>query len=610
VKIGSWDGLATVFALRAGLAAALALVVGINLLWWRANVRAARHSESVARTYQAIATLEEMLARSTDIETAQRGFALTGDSDFLTPFIQATNRIPELSASLRALAVSPALKARLENLEPLLTAHVKAYRDRIESRSKSGVAFEQRFRQESKQRMDGIRNLIGEMVNDENRVLAQDASESMQITRLERLINIAGAGVSVGLLLAVFTALWRENSRRRFSEAALRQSCELVEHQVEQRTAELRRSQEGLKQTMEKLEQDITRRKQAEQQVRRAKIEWERTFDCVPDLIAVLGKDDRIVHANRAMAERMGLTPEDCVGRICYESVHGMECAIPGCPHQAAMADGKQHITELHEPRLGGDFLVSATPLLDDQGACIGSVHIARDITERKRLEREILEASDSELSQLGRDLHDGVGQQLTALGLFVASLQNEVRAQSPQLLPSIKNLGGELRETIRQVRLLSHGLSPIPFEGNGLASALGDLAEHTRSMAKIECTFEADAEIVVADTHVATHLFRISQEAVNNALKHSGATTVHLSLHAAGRELTLGISDDGQGFSTITNPGNGLGLRAMKYRADLIGGRLEIHSKPGEGTRIICAIQNQPRHHAAKPQEFKTAQA
>lgn len=143
------------------------------------------------------------------------------------------------------------------------------------------------------------------------------------------------------------------------------------------------------------LARDVTERKRAEEALRRAKDAWERTFDSVPDLIAILDDCHRIVQMNRAMAERLGCTATECVGLPCYRVVHGTEAPPSFCPHAASMADQREHGVEVHEQRLGGDFLVSTTPMMDDEGRMIGSVHVARDITKRKRIEKELLEEKE-----------------------------------------------------------------------------------------------------------------------------------------------------------------------------------------------------------------------
>ncbi|MCW3995851.1 MAG: PAS domain S-box protein [Candidatus Bathyarchaeota archaeon] len=133
--------------------------------------------------------------------------------------------------------------------------------------------------------------------------------------------------------------------------------------------------------------QDITERKKIEQSLYRAKVDWERTFNSVPDLIAILDDNHRIIRANKAMAQALGTTPEKCIGLHCYTCVHGTESPPSTCPHSKSMIDKHEHIAEVHEDRLGGDFIVSTTPLKDENESFIGSVHVARDITERKKAE-------------------------------------------------------------------------------------------------------------------------------------------------------------------------------------------------------------------------------
>ncbi|HUK85213.1 MAG TPA: PAS domain S-box protein, partial [Candidatus Acidoferrum sp.] len=136
--------------------------------------------------------------------------------------------------------------------------------------------------------------------------------------------------------------------------------------------------------------EDITERKKAEHELFQAKNDWERTFDTIPDFIAILDNKHRIVRANRAMAEQLGVTAKQAVGLNCYECVHGTSLPPEFCPHAKTLKDGKEHVEEVHESRLGGDFLVSTTPIKDEQGRVTGSVHVARNITERKKTEKEI----------------------------------------------------------------------------------------------------------------------------------------------------------------------------------------------------------------------------
>jgi PAS domain S-box-containing protein len=147
---------------------------------------------------------------------------------------------------------------------------------------------------------------------------------------------------------------------------------------------------------------DISERKEAQDRITRAKVEWERTFDAVPDLVMILDKQHRILRANKAMADRLGCTPQELVGQTCYEVVHASEDPPHFCPHAKVLNDGREHSAEVQEDRLGGHFLVSVNPLRGNEGEIVGSVHVARDITRRKRVE-DALRRSERETSIMKR---------------------------------------------------------------------------------------------------------------------------------------------------------------------------------------------------------------
>ena len=167
--------------------------------------------------------------------------------------------------------------------------------------------------------------------------------------------------------------------------------------------------------------QVTTERKLAVEALRRAKEEWEFTFNAVPDFIAIIDKEHRIVRVNRAMAEALGAEPEDLVDRACHEIMHSSSGPPPFCPHSQLLADGREHAAEVHE--LNRDFLVSASPLTDGQGNLIGSVHVARDITERKRAEEALRRAHD--------ELEERVRERTADLNRTVEQLQFEIEERN-----------------------------------------------------------------------------------------------------------------------------------------------------------------------------------
>ena len=138
------------------------------------------------------------------------------------------------------------------------------------------------------------------------------------------------------------------------------------------------------------LELDIADRKKAERELVRSREEWVETFNAIPDHIAILDEKHRIVRANKAMANRLGISQEQAPGLPCYKCVHGAGEPIKACPHSLMLNDHKQHIAEIHEDALGGDFLVSVTPIFDETGQLKGGAHVARDITDRKKKEEDL----------------------------------------------------------------------------------------------------------------------------------------------------------------------------------------------------------------------------
>src|SRR6266568_5009859 len=227
---------------------------------------------------------------------------------------------------------------------------------------------------------------------------------------------------------------------------------------------------------------DITERKWADEEIRRhveelhrAKEEWERTFDSVPDLIAIIDDTHRVVRVNKTMAERIGREPGQCVGMPCYEAVHGSNLPPDFCTHSRTMGDGGEHNLEYHEERLGGDYLVTTTPLLDSQGRMTGTVHVARDITERKQAEETLRRAHD--------ELEKRVEERTKELAETVEVLLEQI-AERERMEASLKRLNrlyavqGEtaqaiIRDTDRDT--LFHDFCRIAVEeGNFLLSWVG----------------------------------------------------------------------------------------------------------------------------------------
>jgi signal transduction histidine kinase len=222
--------------------------------------------------------------------------------------------------------------------------------------------------------------------------------------------------------------------------------------------------------------------------------------------------------------------------------------------------------------------------------AALGA-RLAEREAERVRLERVILETAEREQRRIGQDLHDGPGQHLTAASLATNGLITALEAVAPVLVPQAESLSRQLRESIAEVRALSHGLAPVALADEGLIHALHELAEATTRNTGARCIFDCASPVSVPDAVLAGHLYRIAQEAVNNALKHAAPSEIRLGLERRGDTLVLEVDDDGDGLPETLAAGGGIGLRVMRHRAKLIGGSFEISSAPAGGTRITCHI-------------------
>jgi signal transduction histidine kinase len=211
---------------------------------------------------------------------------------------------------------------------------------------------------------------------------------------------------------------------------------------------------------------------------------------------------------------------------------------------------------------------------------------------EQVRLEREVLEISESERRRIGHDLHDSLGQRLTAASMTTNAFISTLKAEAPALVERGEELGRQLRETIAEVRSLSHGLAPVALVDDGLMTALTSLAENTRRGGAVRCVFDCAEPVRVTDAEIADHLYRIAQEAVNNALKHAAPSEIRIALECRDHALVLEVDDDGEGLGETMPPVDGIGLRVMRYRARLIDGDLGIGSPPAGGTRISCRVK------------------
>jgi len=245
-------------------------------------------------------------------------------------------------------------------------------------------------------------------------------------------------------------------------------------------------------------------------------------------------------------------------------------------------AGGEKHFYDL-----------TVEPVRDALGQITGITGAAMEVTERKRLEEEILQISETEQRRIGQDLHDGICQHLAGIELKSQSLAQTLAKKAKGPAAQAEQIARHVREVLAQTRSLARGLSPFILEAEGWGPALGELAAHTEKLFNVKCHFHNDRPVAISDPAMATHLYRIAQEALTNAIKHGKASAVEISLTHANDKIVLAITDNGIGFKSPGRPPTGMGLRTMQYRAARIGAALLVQAPAEGGTRILCFFQN-----------------
>lgn len=310
-------------------------------------------------------------------------------------------------------------------------------------------------------------------------------------------------------------------------------------------------------------------------------------------LVVVLDREGRIVRFNRACEQTTGFSFAEVASRkfwelfILPEELEPVKAAFLRLCSGPVPGQYENHwLTRQGESRL---ISWSNNVLLDADGKVEFVIGTGIDVTERKRLEQQILEISNREQQRIGQDLHDGLSQQLAGIELMCQVLQQNLAPQSKAEADRAAEIARYVREAIAHTRNLARGLSPVQLDANGLMSALQELVANVENMFKVKCRFQCDEPILIQNNAAATHLYRIAQEAINNAIKHGKARSILITFRPAGNRRALLVTNDGLEFPKDLKTGQGMGLRIMNYRAGEIGATLQIGSDDGKGTTVMC---------------------
>jgi signal transduction histidine kinase len=310
------------------------------------------------------------------------------------------------------------------------------------------------------------------------------------------------------------------------------------------------------------------------------------------DLVFELRKDGLLIgfHSVTESGNALHLTPDAVIGKRIMDLVTTQVGQVAMHYLEKAFRTGQpqKFVTQYLLPGRLRHFEVRIALRGSGSGTAIATV---RDVTDRETLEREVIENSNRVQMRIGQDIHDGLGQHLTGITFLSRALEKNLAAQERPEAAEAAEISRLVIEALAQTRNLARGLFPVEVENTGICQTLRELARTVEQMFSISCTVECAPDLVITNKDLSTHLFRLAQEAANNAVKHGKAQRVSILLGTNEDQAVLRITDDGGGFPPESERKAGLGLRIMAYRAKRIGGSLDIQAGAHGGTVVTCTF-------------------
>jgi len=382
-------------------------------------------------------------------------------------------------------------------------------------------------------------------------------------------------------------------------------------------------------------------RKRAETGLRESE---ERLRAIVEQATAGMARSDlsgRLLFVNQKFCEMLGYNESELIGKHIHEFTYRADGKRAGDLFDRLVKQAKSYETEKRYVREDGSTVwasVSASPIRDVQGKVKSAVIVVVDITSRKKaeaalrrsrelleelvqqrtnalhaanvelqneinlrkgLEEQILEISDREQQRLARELHDGLCQQLTAIGFMARATALRLKNHRVVQVEELEKVAQLITNSVMDARSIARDLHKEEVDAAGLAEVLRALSE--RKIWRIPCRFDLKTELNIEDDRVASQLYRILREALMNANKHANATQLVLEVRRRKNDLIFAVTDNGVGFSAKTKTGRGLGLHIMQYRAQSIGARLKLESPRNGGARVVCSLPQPKRNSRDK---------
>jgi PAS domain S-box-containing protein len=336
---------------------------------------------------------------------------------------------------------------------------------------------------------------------------------------------------------------------------------------------------------------DITDERRMIDRLARREHELQDLFEEASVGIVLTARDGTILRANRAFFELLDRAPEQVIGRSLGE-FHPEPASVAGMLAQLAERQTLHNVsTELRTHSGTLRHVLADANAFWERGRFVHSRWFVRDISRRKQLERELLELSERERRGFAQELHDGLGQQLGGVAYLSNVLREKLTERGSPEAREVARIFSLVRDAIEQTRRISRRLSPIRPEPDGLMNALRELAAQTTDLFRVRCHFKCPQPVLIQDSSLAGHLYRIAQEALNNALKHAKPGRINIRLRRVRDRLTLVVADNGKGIGALPPQREGLGLHLMQYRAGLVRGTCLVRPRHDCGTEVICSV-------------------
>ena len=313
----------------------------------------------------------------------------------------------------------------------------------------------------------------------------------------------------------------------------------------------------------------------------------------LPIAIIYVDAEERYRFVNPLYEKWYGRTRTELLGR-CVRDIVSPEAYSVLKPHIENAMQGSEvgfaGMLDFPNSPVPRDIQSRLVPDQDERGEIRGFYALISDVTEQNKLERQVVAASERERNSIGRDLHDNLGQTLTGASLKLQALAQRLQ-NDDQDLTLVKELKQTIQTSIEDTRNLARLLAPA-FDKGGLETALSSLASEASQLFGVECTADCQSVNLELNPETSTHIFRIAQESVTNAVRHGRARKIEIKCHVGPNRFVIETLDDGVGIEPRALETNGMGINTMRYRARMLGGDLRVEPRTEGGTRVVCSCR------------------